>query len=63
MDFTYVLSVQHNLSPFAILNEDKDRVIMLINYFIEKGSKETPKRSAAKSAETKQSRYDGFWDF
>lgn len=63
MDFTYVLSVQHSLSPFTILNEDKDRVIMLINYFIEKGSKETPKQDVAKSATTKRSRYDGFWDF
>lgn len=64
MDFTYTLSVQNNLSPFTILDEDKDRVIMLINYFIEKGGKEeTPKIVAAKSAAAKQSRYDGFWDF
>lgn len=63
MDFTYTLSVQHNLSPFAIMEEDKDRVIMLINYFVEKGNKVVPKTVSAKNAPTKKSRYDGFWDF
>ena len=47
-----------------ILNQDKDRVIMLINYFIEKGEQQPQEQVVAKSATTqKQSRYDGFWDF
>jgi hypothetical protein len=63
MDFTYTLAVQLGLSPFAVLDQDKDRVIMLINYFIEKGDKEQPKATVAKNATVKSSRYDGFWDF
>lgn len=63
MDFTYTLSVQNNLSPFVILDQDKDRVIMLINYFIEKGGKIEPETVAAKPQIYKRSNYDGFWDF
>lgn len=63
MDFTYTLSVQNNLSPFVIMDQDKDRVIMLINYFIEKGGKIEPKTVATKTPIDKRSNYDGFWDF
>lgn len=41
MDFTVNLSKMFELSPFQVLKEDKDAVIMLINYYIEKGQ-ETP---------------------
>ena len=37
MDFTAELSKLYNVTPFEILKQDKDNVIMLINYFIEKG--------------------------
>lgn len=63
MDFTYTLAMQTGLSPFDVLAQDKDRVIMLINYFIEKGDKEQPQQVVAKNATAKSSRNDGFWDF
>lgn len=37
MDFTFELSKAFNVLPFEILKQDKDEVIMLINYLIEKG--------------------------
>ena len=64
MDFTYTLAAQHNISPFVVMDQDKDRVIMLINYFVEKGEQKPQTEYAAKSATTtKQRNYDGFWDF
>lgn len=29
-----------NISPFEILDQDKDKVVMMINYYIEKGQNE-----------------------
>lgn len=57
MDFTVELSKTFGLSPFSILQQDKDDVIMLINYFVEKGTGEEKKE------ENKPMKNDGFWDF
>lgn len=56
MDFTIEISKAFNLSPFSVLKQDKDEVIMLINYFIEKGEdahieQKTSTKSSGKSAE------------
>lgn len=40
MDFTTIVAERFHLSPFAVLQEDKDSVIMLINYYVEKGDEE-----------------------
>lgn len=48
MDFTFELSKSLNISPFSIMKEDKDEVIMLMNYFIEKGE-EQPESKSVKS--------------
>lgn len=48
MDFTYELAKSLNISPFSIMKEDKDEVIMLMNYFIEKGE-EQPESKSVKS--------------
>lgn len=37
MDFTTEISKIYGLSPFDVLKQDKDHVIMLINYYLEKG--------------------------
>ena len=37
MDFTFELAKSFNVLPFEIFKQDKDEVIMLINYLIEKG--------------------------
>lgn len=47
MDFTYTVAQSFNVLPFEILKQDKDEVIMLINYFNEKGE------TAETKAETK----------
>lgn len=36
MDFTFELSKIYNVIPFEILKQDKDEVIMLLNYMAEK---------------------------
>lgn len=41
MDFTVELAKSFNMTPFEVLKQDKDEVIMLINYFIEKSETET----------------------
>lgn len=41
MDFTSEVSTTYHVTPFDVLKEDKDLVIMLINYYIEKGKNET----------------------
>jgi len=61
MDVTYSIAAQHNISPFAVMNEDKDRVIMVINYIIEKGEKAAPAAETPKKVQSR--RNDGFWDF
>lgn len=40
MDFAVVISKAYGMSPFDILKQDKDSVIMLINYFIDKADME-----------------------
>lgn len=39
MDFTVEVSKTFNLSPFDVMRQEKDDVIMLINYFIQKGER------------------------
>lgn len=46
MDFTAELSKLYNVVPFEILKQDKDEVIMLINYMAEK-AETAPAQSAA----------------
>lgn len=58
MDFTVEVGKTFNLSPFNVLQQDKDDVIMLINYFIEKGEIEDESEDDEPST-----KYDGFWDF
>lgn len=52
-----LVSKVHNLNVFDVLKEDKNYVIMLINYFIEKG--QTTETETDKPSHVD----DGFWDF
>lgn len=38
MDFTCELSKLYSVTPFEIFKQEKDEVIMLINYYILKGN-------------------------
>lgn len=40
MDFTVQIGKAFNISPFEIMDQDKDKVVMMINYYIEKGQNE-----------------------
>lgn len=55
----------YGLSPFAVLNEEADNVIMLLNYLVEKAenneSGATDYANHAPKASTRKN--DGFWDF
>ncbi len=57
MDFTFELSKMFSVLPFEILKQDKDEVIMLINYMSEKGAK---KESSANGKTEKEKDRD-FW--
>lgn len=50
MDFTFELSKIYNVLPFEILKQDKDEVIMLLNYMAEK-SETAPKRNTVQNSE------------
>jgi hypothetical protein len=63
MDFTFELSKMFNVIPFEILKQDKDEVIMLINYMIEKGAKRTTEESIHDSEfKTEKEKDKSFWD-
>lgn len=51
MDFTFELGKLFNVMPFDILKQDKDEVIMLLNYMVEKSESAPPKKNAAASDE------------
>ncbi len=59
MDFTCEISKLYSVSPFEVLKQDKDAVIMLINYFIEKGQGNAGHKAAATVTEKEQDR--AFW--
>ena len=62
MDFTVELSKVYNVTPFEIFKQDKDNVIMLINYFIEKGQTEDgTQHTAHKSGASERENDRQFW--
>jgi hypothetical protein len=54
MDFTAELSKIYNVTPFYVMKQDKDEVIMLINYMAEKAETVPTKNAAAGSNENTQ---------
>lgn len=56
MDFTVEMAKTFNLSPFSVLEQDKDHVIMLINYFIEKGQNDPQEQEQTHKTENKRAR-------
>lgn len=61
MDVTSAVALTYGLTPFALMDTDKDRVIMVINYLTEKGEKAAPAAETPKKTQPKKD--DGFWDF
>ena len=53
MDFTFELSKIYNVTAFEIMKQDKDEVIMLLNYMAEK-SETTPNARPAQNSEKQQ---------
>jgi hypothetical protein len=58
MDFTFELSRMFNVLPFEIFKQDKDEVIMLINYMSAKGANGEKETSANR---TEKERDRDFW--
>ena len=54
------LSKSYNVTPFEIFKQDKDSVIMLINYFIEKGRYKDAEAIDSNTSEKEQDRQ--FWN-
>lgn len=54
MDFTFELSKIYNVIPFEILKQDKDEVIMLLNYMAEKGESAQSARPAQSGKQQQQ---------
>jgi hypothetical protein len=62
MDFTAELSKLYNVTPFEIFKQDKDNVIMLINYFIEKGRNKGDGQGVASISNASEKEQDRqFW--
>lgn len=59
MDFTFELSKLYNVIPFDILRQDKDEVIMLLNYMAEKS--ETAQDTAPAVIESDRKESAAFW--
>lgn len=51
MEFTNEVSSKYNVLPFEILKQDKDEVIMLINYYVEKADN-TPQKQIKEEKKT-----------
>ncbi len=47
MDFTCELCKAFGMTPFFVLQQERDEVIMLINYFIQKGDDDNKKKTTA----------------
>lgn len=60
MDFTFELSKIYNVIPFEILKQDKDEVIMLLNYMAEK-SESVQHESAPAVVKSDREESAAFW--
>ena len=58
MKTTVTLAGNYSVTPFEIMAQDTEEVIMLINYMMELG-RTAPKSDASKAEPPK----DAFWDF
>ena len=59
METTFILAQKLNVSPFEIMAQDVEAVIMVINHFVE--SAENHKEENNNSL-TEKERDSGFWD-
>lgn len=61
MDITDQIARAYGATPFDVLTQEADHVIMLINYLTEKADSEPVK--AERTVRHKSNKNDGFWDF
>lgn len=59
MDFTFELSKMFNVLPFEIFKQDKDEVIMLINYMSEKSA--TGAKENTSTIKSEKEKDKSFW--
>lgn len=56
MKTTITLAGNYNITPFEVMAQDADEVIMLINYLIDLGQTREPEPQVTREK-------DNFWDF
>lgn len=61
MDTTAQLARIYGTTPFNVLEQEADNVIMVINYLIEKAEKKPAKPKRENKPISNKN--DGFWDF
>lgn len=54
---TIAIAGNYNITPFEVMAQDTDEVIMLINYLLELGQNTKPHEPQVKKQK------DNFWDF
>lgn len=60
MELTFSAAQACNVSPFVVLEQDAETVIMVLNYLIEKADSKQGTKSSTSNPIQKN---DGFWDF
>ena len=61
MDITDQIATHYGTTPFNVLTQDAEHVIMVINYLLEKSQSEPVKTKPVER--TISNKNDGFWDF
>lgn len=61
MDFTCELCKLYSVTPFEIFKQDKDEVIMLVNYYIEKGQENEQAITLDNDNKTEKQNDRNFW--
>lgn len=63
MATTEHLARLYGTTPFEVLNQDAEHVIMLINYLLEKGEKSPDANAGGNGHKAQKRPKDNFWDF
>lgn len=63
LEFTFAVADRFNIPLFAVMQQDSDRIIMLINYYIYKAETESTETESETKTIPRGSHDDGFWDF
>lgn len=63
MATTEYLARMYGTTPFDVMNQDAEHVIMVINYLLEKAEKPSGADALQNERKTEKRQKDNFWDF